>query len=105
MGALVAGAAAVAAVVIASEAHRPTPRRAYDAWTRGTPLPRKPVVISFDDGYRGDYTRVRPLLRALGWPGVLNLALNNVRRGDLPASEVRALIRAGWEIESHTLTH
>ena len=82
-----------------------TLRRAYDGWESGAPLPRKPIVISFDDGYRGDYTHARSALRALGWPGVLNLELNNVRRGDLTASEVRALIRAGWEVDSHTLTH
>lgn len=85
--------------------HAITLRAAYDAWHAGAPLPRRPVVVSFDDGYRGDYTRARPILRRLGWPGVLNLLLANVRRGDLTAPEVRALIAAGWEVDSHTLTH
>jgi peptidoglycan/xylan/chitin deacetylase (PgdA/CDA1 family) len=82
-----------------------TLRQAWRAWTRGGALPRRPVVVSFDDGYRGDYTHARPVLRRLGWPGLLNLALSNVRRGDLPASEVRALIRSGWELASHTVHH
>lgn len=82
-----------------------TLRQAWRAWTRGDALPRSPVVISFDDGYLGDYTHARPVLRALGWPGVLNLALQNVGRGNLSAREVRMLIRDGWEIDSHTINH
>jgi peptidoglycan/xylan/chitin deacetylase (PgdA/CDA1 family) len=79
--------------------------QAWRGWTRGGPLPRRPAVVSFDDGYRGDYTKARPVLRRLGWPGVLNLELNDVGPRNLPASEVRGLIRAGWEVDSHTITH
>jgi peptidoglycan/xylan/chitin deacetylase (PgdA/CDA1 family) len=79
--------------------------QAWRAWTRGGPLPRTPVVVSFDDGYLGDYTHARPVLRRLGWPGVLNLELDNVRPGDLDARQLRALIADGWEIDSHTIDH
>jgi peptidoglycan/xylan/chitin deacetylase (PgdA/CDA1 family) len=79
--------------------------QAWRAWTRGGSLPRRPVVVSFDDGYRGDYTHARPVLRRLGWPGLLNLELDNVHAGNLRASEVRGLIRSGWEIASHTIDH
>jgi peptidoglycan/xylan/chitin deacetylase (PgdA/CDA1 family) len=85
--------------------HAITLAAAFAAWRGGAPLPRRPVVLSFDDGYLGDYTHARPVLRRLGWPGVLNLLLANVRRGDLTARDVRGLIRAGWEVDSHTLTH
>jgi peptidoglycan/xylan/chitin deacetylase (PgdA/CDA1 family) len=85
--------------------HAITLGAAYAAWHAGAPLPRRPVVVTFDDGYRGDYTHARPVLRRLGWPGVLNLLLADVRPGDLTAPEIRALIRAGWEVDSHTLTH
>src|SRR5205814_389106 len=78
---------------------------AVNAWRRGGPLPSRPVVITFDDGYRSDFTHAGPVLRRLHWPGVLNLALNNLRRGDITAPEVRRLIDWGWEIDSHTLTH
>jgi peptidoglycan/xylan/chitin deacetylase (PgdA/CDA1 family) len=85
--------------------HGVTLRAVYDHWTRGAALPAKPVVISFDDGYLNDYTDARPILHGHGWPGVLNLEVANVRPGDLTAFQVRALIRAGWEIDAHTLTH
>jgi peptidoglycan/xylan/chitin deacetylase (PgdA/CDA1 family) len=80
-------------------------RSAFDGLRHGGALPRKPVVLSFDDGYRGDYVAARPILRRLGWPGVLNLEVRNIRTGDLTAAEVRGLIAAGWEVDSHTITH
>jgi peptidoglycan/xylan/chitin deacetylase (PgdA/CDA1 family) len=85
--------------------HAITLSTALRAWRRGGGLPRRPVVISFDDGYRSDFTHAGPVLRRLGWPGVLNLALANLRPGDITAPEVRRLIAWGWEIASHTLTH
>lgn len=75
------------------------------AWRSGAPLPRHPVVVSFDDGYLSQYTHALPALHRLGWPGVLNLEVNNLRAGDLPAPLVRRMIRAGWEVDAHTLTH
>lgn len=69
-------------------------------------LPRKPIVLSFDDGYLSDVTVALPVLRRRGWPGVLNLEVANLKPvwGTRPAG-VRRLIRAGWEIDAHTLTH
>lgn len=74
-------------------------------WRSGVALPPKPIVVSFDDGYLSDYTHALPALRRLGWPGVLNLEWDNLRPGDLPPLLVRRLIKAGWEVDSHTLTH
>jgi peptidoglycan/xylan/chitin deacetylase (PgdA/CDA1 family) len=85
--------------------HAITLATAVRAWRHGGPLPSRPVVISFDDGYLSDYTHARPVLRRLGWPGVLNLVLQNVGPGGITAREVRGLIASGWEIDSHTLTH
>src|SRR5437763_5078444 len=80
--------------------------RLVDAWHGRALLPRQPIVLSFDDGYAGDYTNVLPLLRRWRWPGVLNLTLSAFRaRGGLTHVEVRALIRAGWELAAHTISH
>ena len=44
------------------------------AWVdEGTPLPPKPIVLSFDDGYLSAYDRVLPLLRELEMPMVLSV--------------------------------
>jgi peptidoglycan/xylan/chitin deacetylase (PgdA/CDA1 family) len=85
--------------------HGVTLGQVEDYWRRGYALPRRPVVVSFDDGYLSHYTHAMPVLRGLRWPGVLNLEVNNVRPGDLTAGQVRSLIRAGWEVDSHTVTH
>jgi len=75
-------------------------------WRRGVPLPRKPVVVSFDDGYRSQYATALPVLRALRWPGVLNLQLELApSEGGITESQVRAMIAAGWEVDAHTVSH
>jgi peptidoglycan/xylan/chitin deacetylase (PgdA/CDA1 family) len=76
------------------------------AWTKGTPLPRKPIVLSFDDGYRSQYAKAMPELVRASWPGELNLQIDlPPSQGGLTASEVRAMIAAGWEVDAHTITH
>jgi peptidoglycan/xylan/chitin deacetylase (PgdA/CDA1 family) len=83
-----------------------TQKRVYDAWHGHASLPAKPVVISFDDGYRSQYTNALPVLRARGWPGVLNVEVADTTKswGARPWM-IRKLIQAGWEINAHTLTH
>jgi peptidoglycan/xylan/chitin deacetylase (PgdA/CDA1 family) len=72
------------------------------AWYRGATLPAKPVVLSFDDGYRPQYTFALPQLRKHGWAGVLNLKAEG---SDLYESNVKAMIAAGWELAAHTIHH
>lgn len=79
-----------------------TLERVEDAWYRGGTLPPKPIVISFDDGYRPQYTFALPQLREHGWPGVLNLKAEG---SDLYESNVRAMLQAGWELAAHTINH
>ncbi len=72
------------------------------AWYHGGALPAKPVVLSFDDGYRPQFTFALPELRKHGWPGVLNLKAEG---SDLYTSNVEAMIDAGWELAAHTIHH
>ena len=86
--------------------HDVTLRRVYDHWTAGAPLPTRPVVITFDDGYLSQFIHGYGTLRRYHWPGVLNLQVDFLR----PATgmrpwRVRKLIAAGWEIDAHTFTH
>jgi peptidoglycan/xylan/chitin deacetylase (PgdA/CDA1 family) len=77
------------------------------AYRHGGRLPIHPIVLTFDDGYRGDYSVAMPLLHRLGWPGVLNLLVANLHRHGwgLKTWEVRRMVADGWQIASHTLTH
>jgi peptidoglycan/xylan/chitin deacetylase (PgdA/CDA1 family) len=71
-------------------------------WYHGGTLPPKPVVISFDDGYRPQFTYALPELRRHGWAGVLNLKAEG---SDLYPSNIEAMIHAGWELAAHTIHH
>src|SRR3954454_2087510 len=82
-----------------------TLRQAFDGWREGTPLPRRPIIVSFDDGYPSQYTNARPVLRRMRWPGVLNLTTARIGSSGLSTEQVKALIADGWEIDSHTVKH
>jgi peptidoglycan/xylan/chitin deacetylase (PgdA/CDA1 family) len=77
----------------------------WNAWHGRGALPRRPIVVSFDDGYRSDVGEALPVLKQHGWPGDLNLKVGNLEPGDLRPRGVRRLISAGWEIDAHSITH
>jgi peptidoglycan/xylan/chitin deacetylase (PgdA/CDA1 family) len=80
--------------------------RIFDAWHGRATLPRRPIVLSFDDGYRSHVTAALPILAAKRWPGVLNLDLSNLAPSwGISPRGVRQLIAAGWAIDAHSLTH
>jgi peptidoglycan/xylan/chitin deacetylase (PgdA/CDA1 family) len=79
-----------------------TLEQVQEAWYHGATLPPKPVVISFDDGYRPQFTFALPTLRKHGWAGVLNL---KAAGSELYESNVKAMIAAGWELAAHTIHH
>jgi peptidoglycan/xylan/chitin deacetylase (PgdA/CDA1 family) len=86
--------------------HAVTLQEAYDYW-HGAPIPSKPIVVSFDDGFRNHYTAAYPSMAQFGWSGTLNLAISHLHEGSygLNKREVAAMIRGGWEVDSHTMTH
>jgi peptidoglycan/xylan/chitin deacetylase (PgdA/CDA1 family) len=86
--------------------HAVTLQQVFDSWRGARTLPAKPIVLSFDDGYLSQLKNALPVLKARHWPGVLNLEVANTKPvwGIRPPG-VRKLIRAGWEIDAHTLTH
>jgi peptidoglycan/xylan/chitin deacetylase (PgdA/CDA1 family) len=77
------------------------------AWQGKGRLPRQPVVVSFDNGYRSQYTHALPVLRRLGWVGVENIQLSGLppSQGGLSVREVRGLLRAGWELDTQGWSH
>ncbi len=81
-----------------------TLRQVEDSWSGHGELPRKPVVISFDDGYRSQYVAGFLVLERYRWPGVLDLIAGS-QGDDLPTADVKRMIDAGWELASHTVNH
>jgi peptidoglycan/xylan/chitin deacetylase (PgdA/CDA1 family) len=77
-------------------------------WRKGISLPHgKPIVVSFDNGYQSQYTRALPILRRLGWVGDENIQLTGLppSQGGLGDDEIRALIAAGWELDTQGISH
>jgi peptidoglycan/xylan/chitin deacetylase (PgdA/CDA1 family) len=77
------------------------------SWSRGAPLPDKPIVLSFDNGYQSQYTQALPVLRRLGWVGDENLQLAGLppSQGGLGGEEIRGLLAAGWELDTQGYSH
>jgi peptidoglycan/xylan/chitin deacetylase (PgdA/CDA1 family) len=80
--------------------------RVFDAWHGRATLPPRPIVLTFDDGYRSHVTAALPILAARHWPGVLNLDVSNLAPPwGVGLTGVRKLIAAGWAVDAHSLTH
>jgi len=78
----------------------------YEYWLRGTPLPARPIVLTFDDGTLGLDTHALPVLHNLHWPGVLDLKVNALKsKYTLPPWRVQQMLAAGWELDAHSITH
>jgi peptidoglycan/xylan/chitin deacetylase (PgdA/CDA1 family) len=73
---------------------------------RGTPLPRKPVLLTFDDATAGQYTRALPVLRRHRYVATFFIMTVVLGKPDwLSRGQVRALDRAGMTIAGHTWDH
>lgn len=76
--------------------------------TRGRPLPPKPIIITFDDGYRDNYTNAFPLLRKYGFTATFFLITDLVNQGRpeyLTWDMVREMKAAGMTFGAHGRTH
>jgi peptidoglycan/xylan/chitin deacetylase (PgdA/CDA1 family) len=74
--------------------------------TTGTPLPPRPVVITFDDGYADNYYSALPIMAKYGMKATVFVVTDFLgERPYMTWDELKALRAAGTEIGSHTLHH
>jgi peptidoglycan/xylan/chitin deacetylase (PgdA/CDA1 family) len=66
-----------------------------DCERAGRPWPRRALVITFDDGYRDNYTHAYPVLRELGLPATFFLVTGHVGRSRL----------TWWDLVAYCLLH
>ena len=81
------------------------PRDLAAHWDTGTPLPVRPVIITFDDGSHDWVNTVLPMLQARGMVAEFYLTLDAVKFGNLTWKEARRLVAAGNGIGAHDVHH
>lgn len=83
-------------------------------WRSGGPLPARPVLITFDDGYQGVHRHALPVLARHGFPATLFVTTGWIRGAYdtggaldtmLDWDQVRELAAAQVEIGAHSHTH
>lgn len=81
------------------------PRDLAAHWDHGKRLPARPVILTFDDGFRDWVTTVLPMLVARHMVAEFYLTLDAIARTNITWDEVRALAAAGNGIGAHDVHH
>lgn len=74
----------------------------------GAPLPEKPVILTFDDGYRDNYEHAFPALRERGMTAtffVVTDFIDEERSEYMTWEMAREMLAGGMSIESHGRNH
>lgn len=78
----------------------------YAAMAENGTLPKKPIVISFDDGVLDQYTNALPILNAYKIQAIFFIEIRNIGKADgMNWEQIRELISNGMTIGSHTINH
>jgi peptidoglycan/xylan/chitin deacetylase (PgdA/CDA1 family) len=80
----------------------------YFALTQGRPLPDKPVILTFDDGYEDAYTNAYPLLKKYHMTGTFFIITDfqdQARPGYMTWPQVEEMAAGGERFGSHTRNH
>ena len=82
------------------------PDQLYAYLTNGTPLPEKPLMLTFDDNVLDQYTVALPELEKYGFKGVFFIMTVTMGRpGYMSRAQIKELHDAGHVIGSHTYDH
>lgn len=74
----------------------------------GAPLPPKPIILTFDDGYEDNYINVFPTLKDYGFPGtffIISGRPDSNAEDYLTWEQIHEMADNGMEIGNHSLTH
>ena len=88
--------------------HAITQGQLFDALEEGAALPSRPVLITFDDGYRDVLWNASPILEHLHMPATAYVITGRISNGDpsfLTWPELKVLEKRGFDIGSHTVHH
>jgi len=79
----------------------------YRYMKTGKNLPSKPIVITFDDGYKDNYTNAYPILKEFKQKATVFVITNTIDREKnyLTSTEIKLMDSNNIRIESHTSSH
>ncbi|HSZ87666.1 MAG TPA: polysaccharide deacetylase family protein [Puia sp.] len=86
--------------------HTISPDELYDYLTKGSPLPSKPIMLTYDDTDLGQFTVAYPEMQKYNFKGlffIMTVSLN--RPNYMSRDQVKQLSDAGNTIGSHTWDH
>ncbi len=89
--------------------HTVTLYNLYDYLVQGKPLPEKPIILTFDDGYVDAFDLAMPILRKYEFVGTFFILTGPADRGGaggyLTWEQMQAMTAAGMDIELHSREH
>lgn len=86
--------------------HTILPDQLYNYLTKGTPLPSKPIILSFDDNDLDQYNVARPELKKYGFKGVFFIMTVTIgKKHYMSKAQIKQLSDEGNAVESHTWNH
>ncbi len=100
--------------VVAERGFTPLTTAGLAAWRDGTPLPARPLLITFDDGYEGVHRHALPVLAKHSFASTVFVSTGRLRGEHdgggaidtmLDWAQVREPADAGTEIGGHSHSH
>ncbi len=86
--------------------HIITMAQMLDSLKQGRAMPGKPLVLTFDDGWKDHYTTVLPVLKKHGFAATFFIITDEVGHSAyMDWDQVLALSSDGMDIQAHTVTH
>lgn len=78
----------------------------FDSMYNGAPLPEKPVILTFDDGYADAYAGAFPHLNGFGFGGTFAIVTGWVGQpAYLTWAQIQEMAAAGMEMAAHSVSH
>ncbi|MGH4124674.1 MAG: polysaccharide deacetylase family protein [Clostridium sp.] len=79
----------------------------YANLSKGTVLPKNPVLITFDDGYLSNYTLAYPVLKANKQKATVFMITKDIDKnpGSMTSKQLKEMDANGFRVENHTNKH